>query len=167
MPGLWCSLRWDKRRVSFQTTPRGYEGKKGRKDGGQIFTLHVFVEQKAIPVVYAVMPDKRKKSYKRLFRAVREVVGEDWAPELLSDFEDSSIRAFQAVSPDASELISRSRTIRSRHIFRYSLMPSSRAASSISASLCIGRSSASALCFALYTTTRSLPSDFSSSRWWL
>ncbi|KAL3692881.1 hypothetical protein R1sor_006532 [Riccia sorocarpa] len=67
----------------------------------QIWTIHIVKSDVVIPVVYALLPNKQKESNIRVLRILKERhVRLD--PELiLTDFEESEIRAFKEVFPAA------------------------------------------------------------------
>lgn len=76
------------------------------KQFSQLYTIHVDLgstesETNVAPVVFALLPDKKKTTYIRLFRAILREVPE-WAPETVSaDYEISIIEAVKDVFPAA------------------------------------------------------------------
>lgn len=76
------------------------------KQFAQLYTIHVDLgsteeETNVTPVVFALLPDKRKSTYIRLFNAILRVIPE-WAPETVNaDFEAAVIEAINTVFPAA------------------------------------------------------------------
>ena len=44
----------------------------------QLYTLHVLVKDLMIPVIYALLPNKRQKTYIRLFRIIQDIANNDF-----------------------------------------------------------------------------------------
>lgn len=76
------------------------------KQFAQLYTIHVDLgstveETNVTPVVFAMLPDKRKSTYIRMLNAIRRAIPE-WAPETVSaDFETAVIEAVNSVFPNA------------------------------------------------------------------
>lgn len=74
------------------------------KQFAQIYTIHADIgsnekETNVIPVLFALLPNKKKETYIRLFRLVMERIPE-WNPQTINvDFESAAISALQEVFP--------------------------------------------------------------------
>ena len=70
----------------------------------QLYTLHGQKNGYTVPCVYALLPNKRKETYIRLFRQVKSWVGvgnRQWIFEtFLSDYEQGAFKAMLEVFPD-------------------------------------------------------------------
>lgn len=87
---------------TYKSAPKGYQ---------QVYTIHCRHPNinESIAVVHALMIKKRKRCYKELFEALRNVLGAEELTEFtpagvrrmaLFDFESGAYRAFQAVFPE-------------------------------------------------------------------
>lgn len=72
----------------------------------QVYTIHADLgssleETRTIPVVYALLPNKKQDTYMRLFTSIKNKVPK-WNPEVISvDFEIAAIQALKCLFPDA------------------------------------------------------------------
>lgn len=65
----------------------------------QLFTLHATYHSKVIPLVYAILPNKRKSTYVNLLRELKNS-RDDFSPaSLIIDFEIGFVNAFKMVFP--------------------------------------------------------------------
>lgn len=66
----------------------------------QVYTIHCFIEQKAVPLCYAILGNKRKETYLELFAKIKELQPNLNPDTLLCDFEMAAYTAFQDVYPE-------------------------------------------------------------------
>ncbi|XP_035208214.1 uncharacterized protein LOC118182940 [Stegodyphus dumicola] len=70
----------------------------------QIYTIHVDIgstsnEINVVPVLFCLLPDKRKQTYERLFRLIKNHIS-DWDPkEIVMDFEIAVIISLKNIFP--------------------------------------------------------------------
>ena len=64
----------------------------------QLFTIHAVVHGQMVPCVFALLPDKKETTYRRLF----EVLAHLQPKTLLMDFELAITNAAKAVFPRAT-----------------------------------------------------------------
>lgn len=69
----------------------------------QLYTIHIIVNNTSVPLVYALLPDKREATYIRLFEVVKNLNASINPTGLMTDFERSSINAFGHVFPTAEK----------------------------------------------------------------
>lgn len=73
----------------------------------QLYTIHVDLgstleETNVVPVIFALLPNKRKETYVRMFRMILEEVP-NWVPDTVHiDFEASAISALREVFPSVN-----------------------------------------------------------------
>ncbi|XP_071747499.1 uncharacterized protein [Lepeophtheirus salmonis] len=66
----------------------------------QLFTIHAYLNNYAIPCVYALLPNKTQATYTRLFQEI-SAINPCLSPQLVTtDFEMASMNALQSVFPD-------------------------------------------------------------------
>ena len=69
----------------------------------QLYTIHGQKNGYTVPCVFALLPDKRKESYTRLFRQIKswlDVAGQQWDfDSFLSDYEQGAFLAVTDVFP--------------------------------------------------------------------
>lgn len=76
------------------------------KQFAQLYTIHVDLgstekETNVTPVIFALLPNKKKSTYIRLFNAILREIPE-WAPDTVNaDFESAVMEAIKAVFPAA------------------------------------------------------------------
>ena len=86
---------------SLKTAPKMYH---------QLCTLHVDIEpssnSETVPILYALLPDKRKQTYTELFKSISskcETVGLQFNPvKVMMDFEAAPISAVKELYPNCS-----------------------------------------------------------------
>lgn len=69
----------------------------------QVYTIHCLVDRKAVPMIYALLCNKTKNTYIRLFTKIKEL-GQNFTltpSSILSDFEQAAHRAIEEVFPNA------------------------------------------------------------------
>lgn len=66
----------------------------------QVYTLHILVEGKALPVIYALMCNKKKETYLKFYQKLKELCSTLSPNSLLSDFETASYSAAKDVFAD-------------------------------------------------------------------
>ncbi|XP_065324842.1 uncharacterized protein LOC135931557 [Gordionus sp. m RMFG-2023] len=80
---------------TFYTCPRFFS---------QLYTIHIMYNQTMIPIIYALLPDKRKESYIELFQIIVEygtLNGIQFSPDMAqTDYEAGAISALQFVFPN-------------------------------------------------------------------
>ena len=72
----------------------------------QLFTLHVMMQGKLVPCVYALMLSKQKSTYKRVFRGLKDAAEEHHLPAIapesvLTDYEHAMLDAIHDEFPAA------------------------------------------------------------------
>ena len=68
----------------------------------QAYTIHATIESSAVPCVYALLPNKTRLTYERMWTELKDL-GEVLNPErLMTDFEKAAINAFTAAFPNAT-----------------------------------------------------------------
>jgi hypothetical protein len=67
----------------------------------QVYTIHVLVDNSAVPLVYALLPDKTEATYERVFRKLVELRSALNPATIMADFERASLNACAAVFPAA------------------------------------------------------------------
>ena len=69
----------------------------------QIFSIHILLNTIMVPVVYALLPNKRQNTYERVFDCLRERLGERNLPleirRFSSDFEEGVLNAIRSRFP--------------------------------------------------------------------
>lgn len=65
----------------------------------QIYTLHVIIKNKSIPVIYGLLPNKSKETYFKLFQKIKEFIGDVIPLSIMLDFELAVIQAIEEVFP--------------------------------------------------------------------
>lgn len=69
----------------------------------QVYTIHCLIDSKAVPMIYALLCNKTKDSYVRLFTKIKEL-GKNFTlipSSILTDFEQAAHRAIEKVFPRA------------------------------------------------------------------
>jgi hypothetical protein len=61
----------------------------------QIYTIHAFIGNKAIPTLYTILGDKRKETYVRLFQKIKELQPALEPESVMFDFETGALNAFK------------------------------------------------------------------------
>jgi hypothetical protein len=93
---LLCNSQFVSMDGTFDSCPTLYS---------QIFTLHVFEDNRLIPVVYSLLPDKRAATYVTFFNVIQNeaiALGLTFDPTvIMSDFESGIIRAVTVQFPNA------------------------------------------------------------------
>lgn len=69
----------------------------------QVYTIHVFIAGQAVPAVYALLPNKKKKTYKELLQALLDLEPSLSPDTVITDFEQAAIKAFTSVFPHAEQ----------------------------------------------------------------
>jgi hypothetical protein len=69
----------------------------------QLFTIHALNYQTIIPTIYALMPNRRTDTYIRVFEAIKNLKPDLNPKSILTDFELSSIKAFNTSFPRAAK----------------------------------------------------------------
>ena len=67
----------------------------------QLFTIHTSINGYNPPCIYALLPNKREKTYERLLIAVKEKIPNSRPTRILVDFEKAVMNAFQKSFTDA------------------------------------------------------------------
>lgn len=67
----------------------------------QLFTVHGLVNDRVVPLLYAFLPDKKQRTYVRVFRAVCNALPSFRPISIMMDFEAAVINACRAVFPEA------------------------------------------------------------------
>ena len=67
----------------------------------QVFTIHSLINNKAVPLVYALMCDKTEATYQRVFDRIKERMPSLKPISIMSDYEKACQNAIQASFPDA------------------------------------------------------------------
>lgn len=69
----------------------------------QVFSLHVYVSGTVVPILYALLPNKTRDTYRRLLTKIAEF--RDFHPaSIVTDFENAMITAFSDVFPGATQI---------------------------------------------------------------
>jgi len=68
----------------------------------QLFTIHTSINGYNPPCIYALLPNKREKTYERLLIAVKEKIPNSSPTRILVDFEKAVMNAFQKIFTDAT-----------------------------------------------------------------
>lgn len=68
----------------------------------QVYTVHVLVGGTTIPCLYALLPDKRKQTYERMWEVVVQSAPNVQPRSIMSDFEIGAHQAIGRVFPHAS-----------------------------------------------------------------
>lgn len=68
----------------------------------QIYSIHVIVKNKSIPVIYALLPYRNRITYEALFTKIKELVGGIDPQSIMLDFELAAVQAIETVFPDAT-----------------------------------------------------------------
>jgi len=59
----------------------------------QLFTLHVYISEYVVPVLYALLPNKTKQTYQHILTEVSKL--RHFGPEkIITDFEQAVLNAF-------------------------------------------------------------------------
>lgn len=67
----------------------------------QLYTLHAFVNDSCVPLVYALLPDKRQETYVKFLEALSQQRVFPGPRTVMCDFELAPINAFKHVYPNA------------------------------------------------------------------
>lgn len=67
---------------------------------GQLYIIHVKQFNIVFPVVYALLPNKSKNTYKKLLQVIKELKQNLNPATIMTDFEQAAISAFQEEFPD-------------------------------------------------------------------
>ncbi|XP_076042009.1 uncharacterized protein LOC143025913 [Oratosquilla oratoria] len=68
----------------------------------QMYTIHARCMDQMIPLIYALLPDKRRATYDRMFAAINTM--HDFGPRtIITDYEQAAIQACHAAYPAASQ----------------------------------------------------------------
>ncbi|XP_066969266.1 uncharacterized protein [Macrobrachium rosenbergii] len=78
---------------TFKTVPQLFE---------KLYTVHAVKNNYTIPVVYALLPDKRAETYRRLFAQIKSMVPNLQVSTITSDFELAAITAVKEEFSTAS-----------------------------------------------------------------
>ena len=65
----------------------------------QLYTVHGFVHGKMFPLIYALLVDKKKQTYAKLFRSIKRLAPGFEPEEVQLDFEMSAKNALEEVFP--------------------------------------------------------------------
>lgn len=68
----------------------------------QLFTVHALIDGKAVPMVYALLTNKRQDTYRKLFQAMKNLQPLLNPQSVLVDFELASINAVKLVFPETT-----------------------------------------------------------------
>lgn len=68
----------------------------------QLYTIHALVDNRALPMIYAVTTNKQESTYKRILQKILEYEPTLKPQSVLCDFEVSSINALKDVFPDVT-----------------------------------------------------------------
>nr|XP_033798636.1 uncharacterized protein LOC117359609 [Geotrypetes seraphini] len=112
---LWDSGENDERRIFIFTTESNLEVLEQHghwfMDGTfkvaphlfvQVFTIHAFVDNRALPMVYVLLNSKREEDYERVLRKLLETRNTLAPLTILMDFERASLQAARTVFPNAT-----------------------------------------------------------------
>ena len=69
----------------------------------QLYTIHVFKGGKAIPVLYALLPDKKRKTYLEFLRAIVTLKPSLKSKIIITDFERAAIKVFATIFPGVEQ----------------------------------------------------------------
>ena len=67
----------------------------------QVFTIHALIDNKAVPLVYSFLCNKREETYCRLLRQLVTLRPTLNPLSILSDFETATLNAISAIFPEA------------------------------------------------------------------
>lgn len=78
---------------TFKTVPRIFE---------QLYTIHGLKNEKTIPLVFVLLPDKRQSTFKKFLQVLKDA-NDSLNPEIIVvDFEKGFINAINEIIPDAN-----------------------------------------------------------------
>lgn len=73
---------------TFKCTPQGFY---------QVYTIHAFVQEQSVPLLFALMPNKEAKGYKILLTKMKQWQNNYEPREIMTDFETGMIKAINDV----------------------------------------------------------------------
>lgn len=59
----------------------------------QLFTIHILICQRAFPIMYSLLPDKKASTYKKLFLIIKSIIPEFLPKTIMTDFEGAIINS--------------------------------------------------------------------------
>ena len=65
-----------------------------------MFTVHCIIDKTVIPLVYALLPNKRQETYTKVFRQLKQIKPALSPVSVLSDFEQAIINSIKDCFPD-------------------------------------------------------------------
>lgn len=69
----------------------------------QIFTIHALQNHRCLPLVYALLPDKKESTYDEMLNALVELEPALYPKSILSDFERTILNSFSKKFPNAEQ----------------------------------------------------------------
>lgn len=76
---------------TFKTTPLLF---------GQLYTVHCLQGNNAVPLIYALLPNKTEETYSELFRKIKEFIPDANPETIMTDFESAVINVVHDVYPE-------------------------------------------------------------------
>lgn len=79
---------------TLKSAPRGF---------AQLYQMFGIIDSCAIPLVHAFLPGKTPRHYLEFFESIRQQLSPNWAPHIMTDFEDAAINAINQIYPASNK----------------------------------------------------------------